>query len=516
MWKIPRRRISKVETTSASKISWRSQPWLKRAVPPSPDEDRLDDPLHDVADGVGEGFLADQAAVDQGLGEVLALADAPAGLGQGSRGELPLVDEPPAQVLVLEVGLGEEDHPPVEIDPLLDVPPGKVQDPRPLRQEQVTEQLRQGLAAEMRLHAASHSPAYNGSGANIVTRGRKGSRVHQRALRLAALGVLAFFLGAAPAETVDNSNFGHHPGPRPRRPVRRRGAARPGLGRLFGPPVAFLDAFVDYWRLLYDDKNATLQAAFDKRLTRTISLAQARLDKNPKDGEAAVLGGTAHVLRAQLLGRQKKAMAAANEAKRGRRILLTTQDPDALFGLGSYNYSIDQLQGAARSLRAVMGIPGGDRDEGLRQLERAAREGRRFGLEARLLLMSIYVGKREHQLDEAWRQAERLEREHGDAVVALDAAARPRSCLGARTRRRSGWTARSRKARVPTRPSPPPCASSARAASSRASDRTRPWSGSRPSSRIPRCSRPGSGTTSRTRRPPPAPSRRDRRTTTQR
>ena len=268
--------------------------------------------------------------------------------------------------------------------------------------------------------------------------------MHQRALRLAALAVLAFFLGAAPAETVDNSNFATilalvHDGQFDA--AARRARASAGSSDL---PSAFLDAFLDYWRLLYDDKNATLQAAFDKRLTRTISLAQARLDKNPKDGEAAVLGGTAHVLRAQLLGRQKKAVAAANEAKRGRRILLTTQDPDALFGLGSYNYSIDQLQGAARSLRAVMGIPGGDRDEGLRQLERAAREGHRFGLEARLLLMSIYVGKREHQLDEAWRQAERLEREHGDAVVALDAAART-ALLSGRADQAAQWLDRALK-----------------------------------------------------------------------
>jgi hypothetical protein len=126
----------------------------------------------------------------------------------------------------------------------------------------------------------------------------------------------------------------------------------------------FLDAFVYYWRLLYDDKNPTLQAAFDTRLTRTISLAQTRLGKDPKDAEAAVLGGTAHVLRTQLLGRQKKAMAAANEAKRGRRILLQTQDPDALFGPGSRNYP-STSSGAPRAESAGRdGIPAGDREEG--------------------------------------------------------------------------------------------------------------------------------------------------------
>ncbi len=264
------------------------------------------------------------------------------------------------------------------------------------------------------------------------------------ASRLAVLGILIPLLGAAPAENVATSNFSEtlgllHDGRFDAAEARLR-----AVGRAPDLETAFLDAFVCYWRLLYDDKNTALQATFDTRLTRAISLAQARLDKNPKDGEAIVLGGTAHVLRAQLLGRQKKAMAVANEAKRGRRILLGSQDPDALFGLGSYNYSIDQLQGAARSLRAVMGIPGGDRAEGLRQLERAAREGHRFGLEARLLLMALYAGKREHQLDEAWRQAERLVKDHGDAVVALDAAAQT-ALLSGRADRAAAWLDRAFK-----------------------------------------------------------------------
>jgi len=265
--------------------------------------------------------------------------------------------------------------------------------------------------------------------------------VRLQASRLVALGLLVPLLGAAPAETVATSNFSEtltllHDG--------RFDAAESHLPRSSDLSTSFLDAFVYYWRLLYDDKNAALQAAFDTRLTRTISLAQGRLEKNAKDSEAALLGGTAHMLRGQLLGRQKKAMAAANEAKRGRRLLLQTKDPDALFGLGSYNYSIDQLQGAARSLRAVMGIPGGDREEGLRQLERVAREGKHFRLEARLLLMSLYAGKREHQLDLAWRQAERLVQEHGDSAVALDAAARTALLLG-RADRAAAWLDRGLK-----------------------------------------------------------------------
>jgi hypothetical protein len=49
------------------------EPALAEARRPAlPHEHGLDHALHDVADGVGQGFLPDQAAADQGLGQVLA------------------------------------------------------------------------------------------------------------------------------------------------------------------------------------------------------------------------------------------------------------------------------------------------------------------------------------------------------------------------------------------------------------------------------------------------------------
>jgi hypothetical protein len=242
----------------------------------------------------------------------------------------------------------------------------------------------------------------------------------------------------APAESVTDSNFAEtaallHDGRFQAAEARTRPrAASADLS------AVFQDAYVYYWRLLYDEKDEKLQAAFDQRLGRVIALAQTRLSSNPKDDEAALLGGTAHLFRGQLLARQKKALAAAGEAKRSRRLLLQSKDPDALFGLGSYNYLTDQLQGAARGLRALMGIPAGDREEGLRQLERAASEGTRFSLEARVALMSLYAAKRERRLDEAMRQAHRLVRDHGDSVVALEGAARIALLVG-RTEQAVAW-----------------------------------------------------------------------------
>ena len=58
-----------------------------------------------------------------------------------------------------------------------------------------------------------------------------------------------------------------------------------------------------------------------------------------------------------------------------RAITLDPQLADADLGLGLYNYYIDTLSGMTKVLRFFMGIPGGSKQEGIRQLERAIAEG---------------------------------------------------------------------------------------------------------------------------------------------
>jgi hypothetical protein len=82
---------------------------------PFPLEDRLDDVLDDVAGGVGKGLLPDQAAVDQGLREILGFADVATGLRQRAGGDLAFVDQTAPQLFVFGAGFGEQDHASVEI-----------------------------------------------------------------------------------------------------------------------------------------------------------------------------------------------------------------------------------------------------------------------------------------------------------------------------------------------------------------------------------------------------------------
>ncbi len=53
------------------------------------------------------------------------------------------------------------------------------------------------------------------------------------------------------------------------------------------------------------------------------------------------------------------------------------------WALGLYNYYVDTLSAMAKILRFFMGIPGGDKREGLRQLEIASTKGELTQMEAR-------------------------------------------------------------------------------------------------------------------------------------
>ena len=71
-----------------------------------PLEDELDEALEDESDRVGQRLLADQPAIDERLREVLRLADASPCLDERTGGDLPLADQPAAEVFVLGARLG--------------------------------------------------------------------------------------------------------------------------------------------------------------------------------------------------------------------------------------------------------------------------------------------------------------------------------------------------------------------------------------------------------------------------
>jgi tetratricopeptide (TPR) repeat protein len=83
-----------------------------------------------------------------------------------------------------------------------------------------------------------------------------------------------------------------------------------------------------------------------------------------------------------------------------RALALDSSLADADMGLGLYNYYVDTLSTIARVLRFFMGIPGGSKEEGIRQLQLAIDHGQLTPALAR-----YYLAINLHLFDQKYEQA---------------------------------------------------------------------------------------------------------------
>jgi len=138
--------------------------------------------------------------------------------------------------------------------------------------------------------------------------------------------------------------------------------------------------------------------------TKAYKLAEESIHKHDS-GEMRLYAGMADGLAARLYGLRGEARASARAGVRARESFLKALalDPtlvDAYMGLGLYNYYVDTLSGLARVLRFFMGIPGGSKQEGIRQLQRAISEGQLSPALAR-----FYLALDLHNYDQKFEEA---------------------------------------------------------------------------------------------------------------
>ena len=137
---------------------------------------------------------------------------------------------------------------------------------------------------------------------------------------------------------------------------------------------------------------------------KAYALAEANL-RRQDTGEMRLYAGMADALAARLYGLRGEGRAAARVGVRARSnfqaaLALDASLCDADLGLGLYNYYVDTLSAMARVLRFFMGIPGGNKEEGIRQLQRAIREGQLSPAAAR-----FYLAIDLHNYDQRYEEA---------------------------------------------------------------------------------------------------------------
>ncbi|MCA1559856.1 MAG: hypothetical protein LC804_06180 [Acidobacteria bacterium] len=164
------------------------------------------------------------------------------------------------------------------------------------------------------------------------------------------------------------------------------------------PPEAcnVLDATALWWRILLDPESRALDDEFSASVERAIRTTEEWTTRSPADAESWFYLGGAYAARVQWRVLRNEKLAAARDGKRIKTALerAVTLDPDlddAYFGIGMYKYYADVAPTAAKLLRYLLLLPGGDRDEGLAEMLRARNKGRLLQGEADYQLHVIYL-----------------------------------------------------------------------------------------------------------------------------
>jgi tetratricopeptide (TPR) repeat protein len=157
-----------------------------------------------------------------------------------------------------------------------------------------------------------------------------------------------------------------------------------------------LDATALWWRIQLDPASLALDPAFSTAVDAAIAANEAWTEREPERAEAWFYLGGAYAARVQWRVLRGEKLAAARDGKRilealERALELDPGLDDAYFGMGMYKYYADVAPTAAKMLRFLLLLPGGDRTVGLAEMQRARARGKLLRGEADYQLSIIYL-----------------------------------------------------------------------------------------------------------------------------
>jgi tetratricopeptide (TPR) repeat protein len=151
-----------------------------------------------------------------------------------------------------------------------------------------------------------------------------------------------------------------------------------------------------WWQILLNPESRLLDARFEAAATAAIRSADAWTRRESGRAEAwfYYAGARAPLVQWRVLRGER--LAAAREGARIKEALerALALDPslmDAYFGIGLYHYYADVAPAAARMLRWLLLLPGGDREQGLEEMLKARGGGELLQGEADYQLHFIYL-----------------------------------------------------------------------------------------------------------------------------
>ena len=157
-----------------------------------------------------------------------------------------------------------------------------------------------------------------------------------------------------------------------------------------------LAATAIWWRIQLDPESRALDPEFSTAVEAAIASTEAWVEREPESAEAWFYAGGAYAARVQWRVLRGEKLSAARDGKRilnalERAIELDPALDDAYFAMGMYKYYADVAPAAARMLRFLLLLPGGDKETGLEQMRRARARGKLLQGEADFQLSIIYL-----------------------------------------------------------------------------------------------------------------------------
>jgi hypothetical protein len=171
-----------------------------------------------------------------------------------------------------------------------------------------------------------------------------------------------------------------------------------------------------WWQILLNPESRTLDGPLTEQAKAAIAASQAWTRREPSRGEAWFYLAGSYAPLAQLRILRGERVAAARDANTMREALerALQHDPmlaDARFGIGMYHYYAAAAPAAAKILRFLLLLPGGDRVKGLQEMQQARAEGQLLRGEADYQLHLIYLWY-EQKIPQALDLLKGLDAEH--------------------------------------------------------------------------------------------------------
>lgn len=180
----------------------------------------------------------------------------------------------------------------------------------------------------------------------------------------------------------------------------------PGLLRQTCPPARpevcqMLDVVALWWQIQLDPFDTSRDGQFQSRADAAIAAMAAWTEREPQRAEVWFYLGGAYGARVQWRVLRGQQLAAARDGKRikdalERALKLDPNLQDAYFGIGLYHYYADVAPAAAKLLRFLLLLPGGDRVRGMQEMLRARNAGQLLRNEAdyQLHIIELWYEKR--------------------------------------------------------------------------------------------------------------------------